>query len=158
MCYMTTHVQVNNNRTYSHIFIPTGIKTKFNTCEMHLIARSGLFQSLVTAVAFLHCNSHRVSITSILHPVDLIIRLKSSTGIFIFIYNTDMHLLSSRDPPTLFPISSQQLSAGTVTDIPCLLTKCSFWIMRVHSSKYTFHHLLHFDNKKEDSIKSILYA
>lgn len=137
MCYMTTHVQVNNNRTYSHIFIPTGIKTKFNTCEMHLIARSGLFQSLVTAVAFLHCNSHRVSITSLLHPVDLIIRLKSSTGIFIFIYNTDMHLLSSRDPPTLFPISSQQLSAGTVTDIPVcspnvLFGSCGFILQSTH--------------------------
>lgn len=42
MCYMTTHVQINKNRTYLHTFIPTGIKTKFNTCEMYLIARSGL--------------------------------------------------------------------------------------------------------------------
>lgn len=99
---MTTHVQINN-KTYLHTSIPTGIKTKFNTCEIYLIARSRLFQSLVITVAFLHCNSHRVSIRSILHAADLIIRLKSSTGIFIFNYNMDMHLLPSRDPPnTLF--------------------------------------------------------
>lgn len=122
-------------------FLPTGRKT--NTCEMYLIARSRLFQFLVTAVAFLYCNSHRVSIRSILHPADLIIKLKSSTDIFIFIYSTDMHL-PHRDPPTLFPTSSQQLRAGTVTDISCLLTKYSFLIMWVHSSKYTFPHLLHF--------------
>lgn len=103
MCYMTTHVKINNKRTYLQTFIPTGIKTKFNTCEMYLIARSGLFQSLGIAVAFLYCNSHRVSIRSILHPVDLIIRLKSSTGIFIFFYNMDMHLLPSRDSPNTLP-------------------------------------------------------
>lgn len=45
---ITIHVQINN-KTYLQTFIPTGIKTKFNTCEMYLFARSGLFQSLVTA-------------------------------------------------------------------------------------------------------------
>lgn len=44
---MTIQVQTNNNKTYLQTFIPPGIKSKFNTCEMYLIARSGLFQSLV---------------------------------------------------------------------------------------------------------------
>lgn len=103
MCHTTTHVQINHNRTYLHTFIPTGIKTKFNTCGMYLIARSRLSQSLATTVAFLHCNSHRISIRSIMHPADLIVRLKSSTGIFISIYDMDMHLLPSRDSPNTLP-------------------------------------------------------
>ena len=71
---MTIHVQINNNKTYLQTFIPTGIKTKFNTCEMYLIARSGLFQSLVIRVTFLYCNNPMASIRSILkslHLVDL---------------------------------------------------------------------------------------
>lgn len=137
MCHTSTHVQINHNRTYLHTFIPTGIKTKFNTCEMYLIARSGLFQSSAIAVAFLHCNSHRVSIRSILHPVDLILRLKSSTGIFISIYNTDMHCYPAETPPTLFPTSNQQLRAGTVTDrsvcSPNVLSgSCGFILQSIH--------------------------
>lgn len=43
---MTIHVQIIYNKTYLQTFIPTDIQTKFNTCEVYLIARSGLFQSL----------------------------------------------------------------------------------------------------------------
>lgn len=137
MCYMTTHVQINN-KTYLHTSIPTGIKTKFNTCEIYLIARSRLFQSLVITVAFLHCNSHRVSIRSILHAADLIIRLKSSTGIFIFNYNMDMHLLPSRDPPQhSFQQAASNLELELLQIYPVcspnvLLGSCGFILQSIH--------------------------
>lgn len=72
---MTIHIQINN-KTYLQTFIPTGIKTTFNTCEMHLIANSGLTKVPLFSnrVTFLHCNNHMASIRSTLkslHLVDL---------------------------------------------------------------------------------------
>lgn len=46
---VTVHIGINQEKTYLQAFVPTGERTTFNTCEMHLTARSRLtqFHSLV---------------------------------------------------------------------------------------------------------------
>lgn len=69
------HIQINKQKTYLQAFVPTGISTKFNTCEMHLTARSRLtkFHSLeLILLPFLHWNNPIVSIRSILKLLCLV--------------------------------------------------------------------------------------
>lgn len=87
---MTTGVQINNNKTYLQTFIPTGIKTKFNTCEMYPIARSGLRKVPIFSNnrgMFPHYDNHTASIRSTpksLHLVDLHHKTKKLQRYFNF--------------------------------------------------------------------------
>lgn len=87
---MTIGVQINNNKTYLQTFIPTGIKTKFNTCEMYPVARFGLIKVPIFSNnrgTFTHCNNHTASIRSTLkslHPVDLYHKTKKLYRYFNF--------------------------------------------------------------------------
>ena len=99
---MTIHAQINNNKTYSQTFIPAGIKTKCNSCEMYPIARSGLTKvpiSSTNRVTLPHCNNHMASIRSTLKSLHLVEADWCHKTEKLYRY-FNLHLLHGRASPT----------------------------------------------------------
>lgn len=117
------YIHKSTNKTYLQIFVPTSIRTEFNTCEMYLIARCRLAEfhsSAVTAQHFYTATTTWLqSGLSWNFCVQLIciIKLKSCTGVLTLFCNTDTHSLPTWGFPAFYPTSRQQPRAITVTNL-----------------------------------------